>query len=126
MSEAYLPRAVAQLQSLGVETSHGASHIPLAVMTTISKEYEDHIVFVESKALRWRSKQESSRRDATVIYFAKRSPKVPVAGGACQYPWAGWQKWRAFPKPEICRDKRVDLAAQSKTCATTLKRGLAS
>jgi hypothetical protein len=68
--------------------SQGAGRSLLAVMTTTSKGYEDYVVFVESKALRARSKQEPSRGDASEIDCAKRSPKGAAAGRrGCQYPW---------------------------------------
>ena len=51
-----------------------------ALMTTTSRGYGDCVVFVESKALRGRSKQEPSRGDASEIDCAKRSTKGATAG----------------------------------------------
>jgi hypothetical protein len=49
-------------------------------MINTSKAYQDYVVFVDSKALRERSKAEPSRGDASKIDCAKRSPKGATAG----------------------------------------------
>ena len=50
------------MKSRGVGRSQGAGRSLLPLMTTTSKGYGDYVVFVESKALRGRSKQEYLRQ----------------------------------------------------------------
>jgi len=53
---------VAWVELCGVGASQGAGRSLLPLMTTTSKVYGDYVVFVESKALRGRSKQEYLRQ----------------------------------------------------------------
>jgi hypothetical protein len=58
-----------------------------------SKAYDDYVVFVDSKALRGRSKAEPSRGDASEIDCAKRSPKGAAAGSRGSIS-PGWRRIR--------------------------------
>jgi hypothetical protein len=76
----------------GVGEGQGAGGSLLSLMTTTSKVYEDNVVFVESKALRGRSKQEYLRQ------VRKLGMRYPCHQGQSRAQLAWWVIAESVPK----------------------------